>query len=69
MKGANVKEEIMSMASNSQYPSGTTVKLTPMTLEKFELTDWSGEISSRANAQELKINKIINLKAPFQKVK
>jgi len=64
-----VKEEIISIANNSQYPSGTTVKLTPLPVEKFEFLGWSGDITSTANPLELTINTPINLKATFQKVK
>jgi hypothetical protein len=64
-----VKEEILAVATQSQYPSGTTVRLTPQPAEKYEFGGWSGDLKSLANPLDLKIEKATILKALFQKVK
>jgi hypothetical protein len=64
-----VKEEIIAVATQAQYPSGTTVRLTPQPADKFEFGGWSGDLTSMANPLDLKIDKAVNLKALFQKVK
>ncbi len=63
-----VKEEILAVATMSQYPSGTTVRLTPQPLEGWSFIGWSGDLSSSANPLDLKIEKSISLKATFQKL-
>lgn len=64
-----VKEEVIAIASQSQYPSGTTVRLTPQPADKFEFGGWSGDLTSSSNPLDLKIDKAISLKALFQKIK
>lgn len=64
-----VKEEVIAIAPQSQYPSGTTVRLTPQPADKFEFGGWSGDLTSSANPLELKIDKATSLIALFQKIK
>jgi hypothetical protein len=64
-----VKEEVIAIAPQAQYPSGTTVRLTPQPADKYEFGGWSGELTSSANPLDLKIDKAISLKALFQKIK
>ncbi len=63
-----VKEEIIAIATQSQYPSGTTVRLTPQPILGWAFTGWSGDLSSLANPLDLKIDKAISLKATFSKL-
>jgi hypothetical protein len=63
-----VKEEIIAVATQSQYPSGTTVRLTPQPLEGWAFTGWSGDLTSTTNPLDLKIDKAITLKATFGKL-
>lgn len=60
-----VKEEIAKVATLSQYPSGTTVRLTATPLEKYEFGGWSGDLISSNNPIEVKIEKAISLKVLF----
>ena len=64
-----VKEEVIALATQSQYPSGTTVRLTAQPADKFEFGGWSGDLTSTANPLELKIDKQISLNALFQQIK
>jgi hypothetical protein len=64
-----VKEEVIAIASQAQYPSGTTVRLTAQPADKFEFGGWSGDLTSTANPLDLKIEKAISLKAMFQQIK
>lgn len=64
-----VKEEVITLATQSQYPSGTTVRLTAQPADKFEFGGWSGDLTSTANPLDLKIEKAISLKALFQQIK
>ena len=41
-----IKEEVIAAATQSQYPSGTTVKLTPQPLDGWTFTGWSGDLTS-----------------------
>lgn len=64
-----VKEEVIAVATQSQYPSGTTVRLTPQPADKYEFGGWSGDLTSTSNPLDLKIDKPISLKALFQQIK
>jgi hypothetical protein len=64
-----VKEEVIAIAPQAQYPSGTIVRLTPQPADKYEFGGWSGDLTSSANPLDLKIDKAISLKALFQKIK
>ena len=63
-----IKEEIIAVATQSQYPSGTTVRLTPQPLEGWVFTGWSGDLTNTTNPLDLKIDKAITLKATFGKL-
>jgi surface protein len=60
-----VKEEIAVVAPQSQYPSGTTVKLTAQPGTNYEFKEWSGDLSSTVNPFSIVVNKSINLKVIF----
>ena len=64
-----VKEEVIAIATQAQYPSGTTVRLTAQPADKFEFGGWSGGLTSTANPLDVKIDKAISLKAVFKEVK
>ncbi|MEY2921465.1 MAG: Mannuronate-specific alginate lyase [Bacteroidota bacterium] len=64
-----VKEEVIALAPQSQYPSGTTVRLTPQPADKYEFGGWSGDLVSTSNPLELKVDKPVSLKALFQPIK
>ena len=64
-----VKEEVIGIAGQALYPSGTTVRLTAQPADKFEFGGWSVDLTSTANPLDLKIEKAISLKALFQQVK
>ena len=64
-----VKEEVIGIAGQALYPSGTTVRLTAQPADKFEFGGWSGDLTSTANPLDLKIEKAMSLKALFQQIK
>jgi hypothetical protein len=64
-----VKEEVIALATQAQYPSGTTVRLTAEPADKFEFGGWSGGVTSSANPLDIKVDKAISLKALFQQIK
>lgn len=64
-----VKEEVIALATQALYPSGTTVRLTAQPADKFEFGGWSGDLTSTANPLDVKIDKAISLKASFQQIK
>lgn len=64
-----VKEEVIAVATQALYPSGTTVRLTAQPLEGWGFSGWSGDLTSTANPLDLKIEKAVNLKALFQQLK
>jgi hypothetical protein len=64
-----VKEEVIALATQAQYPSGTTVRLTAQPADKFEFGGWSGGVTSSANPLDIKVDKAISLKALFQQIK
>ena len=51
-----VKEEVIAIAPQAQYPSGTMVRLTPQPADKFEFGGWSGDLTSTSNPLDLKID-------------
>ena len=63
-----IKEEVIAVATQSLYPSGTTVRLTPQPVDGWGFSGWSGDLTSAANPLDLKIDKAINLKATFSKL-
>ena len=64
-----VKEEVIAIAPQALYPSGTTVRLTAQPADKFEFGGWSGDLTSTTNPIDLKIEKAISLKVLFQQIK
>lgn len=63
-----VKEEVIAMASQSQYPSGTTVKLTAIASEGWKFDRWTGDQASTNNPINLLITKNISLHADFKPI-
>jgi hypothetical protein len=63
-----VKEEIIAVATQSQYPSGTTVRLTPQPSEGWKFSGWSGETISISNILEITISKPISVNLKFEKL-
>ena len=61
-----VKEEVIAVATQSQYPSGTTVRLTAQPADKFEFGGWKGDVISLTNPLEIKIDKAISLNVSFK---
>jgi Divergent InlB B-repeat domain/FG-GAP-like repeat len=60
-----VKEEVIAVASQAQYPSGTTVRLTAQPNEGFLFKDWTGDIKSINNPLDIKIEKPLSIIAKF----
>ena len=61
-----VKEEVIALATQSQYPSGTTVRLTAVPSEGWVFKSWSGDISNTINPLDIQVVKPVNLKAAFE---
>ncbi|MEN9958835.1 MAG: Mannuronate-specific alginate lyase [Bacteroidota bacterium] len=61
-----VKEEIVAVASQAQYPSGTTVKLTAIPAAGAMFSEWKGDITSKDSVITTLVNKAISLQAIFQ---
>jgi Divergent InlB B-repeat domain/FG-GAP-like repeat len=62
----SVKEEIVLVASQAQYPSGTTVKLTAIPAAGAMFSEWKGDITSKDSVITTIVNKAITLQAIFQ---
>ena len=45
--------EVIAMATQAQYPSGTTVRLTAQAGEGYVFKDWSGDQASKENPIQL----------------
>lgn len=60
-----VKEEVIAIASQAQYPSGTTVKLTAKANPGSTFSEWKGDLSGRDSVLTTNITKPINLTAKF----
>jgi surface protein len=63
-----VKEEIAVVAPQSQYPSGTTVKLTATPNTGWNFSNWSGDLSGNTNPETIKIDKNKNITVVFKQV-
>ena len=61
-----VKEEVIAVASQAQYPSGTTVKLTALAAAGSKFSEWKGDIVSKDSIITTIVNKAISLQAVFQ---
>ena len=61
-----VKEEVIALATQALYPSGTTVRLTAQPgSSDYVFKDWTGDLPSKENPLQLIIQKPINLTANF----
>ena len=61
-----VKEEVIGIAGQALYPSGTTVRLTAQPgSSDYVFKDWTGDLPSKENPLQLIIQKPINLTANF----
>jgi hypothetical protein len=61
-----VKEEVIAIATQALYPSGTTVRLTAQPgSSDYVFKDWTGDLPSKENPLQLIIQKPINLTANF----
>ncbi len=63
-----VNEEVIAVATQAQYPSGTTVRLTPQPLEGWTFSNWTGDLSSSDKQLDLKIDKPLSITATFNKI-
>ena len=63
-----VKEEVIGIATQALYPSGTTVRLTAVPIEGWSFSGWSGDQSIKSNPLDIKVDKAISLKATFEKL-
>jgi Divergent InlB B-repeat domain/FG-GAP-like repeat len=61
-----VKEEVIAVASQAQYPSGTTVRLTALAAAGSKFSEWKGDIVSKDSIITTIVNKAISLQAVFQ---
>lgn len=62
----SIKEEIIAVATDSQYPSGTTVKLTAKANVGSEFDSWTGDVNSRDSSITIIVKNTINLIAKFK---
>jgi len=62
-----VYEEIMQAKSATDYPSGTSVKLTAIPSDEWEFVEWNGKYQGTENPIQITINEQINLTAKFEK--
>jgi hypothetical protein len=61
-----IKEEIVAIASQSQYPSGTSVKLTPIPNPGWQFSAWKGDYNESTNPLVIKVDKSKNITATFE---
>ena len=61
-----VKEEVIAVAPQAQYPSGTTVRLTALAAAGAKFSEWKGDIVSKDSIITTIVNKAISLQAVFQ---
>ena len=62
-----VSEEIISSSKNSDYESGTIVRLTAIPSSGYYFTGWSNDVSGDTNPVEININRAKTITAKFQK--
>jgi len=60
-----VKEEVILLATQSVYPSGSKVRLTAIPSAGAVFLNWSGDLNSTDNPIEVSVSKAISLKATF----
>lgn len=61
-----VKEEIIAAKYSTDYPSGTTVKLTAVPDEEWSFLKWTGAYAGNENPIELTITEALELSAYFE---
>ena len=62
-----VSEEIISSSKNSDYESGTILRLTAIPSSGYYFTGWSNDLSGDTNPVEININRAKTITAKFQK--
>ena len=62
-----VSEEIISSSKNSDYESGTIVRLTAIPSLGYYFTGWSNDVSGDSNPVEININRAKTITAKFEK--
>ena len=62
-----VSEEIISSSKNSDYESGTILRLTAIPSSGYYFTGWSNDVSGDTNPVEININRAKTITAKFQK--
>ena len=62
-----VSEEIISSSKNSDYESGTIVRLTAIPSSGYYFTGWSNDVSGDTNPVEININRAKTITAKFEK--
>ena len=63
-----VKQEVIAAKSTTDYPSGSTVRLTAVPREEWQFTGWSGDYEGKENPIELEITKAMALTATFEQI-
>lgn len=63
-----VKEEVIAVANQSIYPSGTTVKLTAQPNSGWLFSNWAADLSGSTNPETIKIDKNKNITVVFKQV-
>lgn len=64
----SVKEEIVPIASQAVYPSGTTVRLTAQAGPNWKFKAWQGDKVSTASPIDVKVDAPLTLKAVFSPI-
>lgn len=62
-----VSEKIISSSKNSDYESGTIVRLTAIPSSGYYFTGWSNDVSGDTNPVEININRAKTITAKFEK--
>ena len=62
-----VSEEIISSSKNSDYESGTIVRLTAIPSSGYYFTGWSNDVTGDTNPVDLNINRAKTITAKFEK--
>lgn len=61
-----VKEEILELATNALYPSGTRVKLSATPAAGWQFLNWKGDALGNTNPLSLLVEKAMNVTAVFE---
>jgi hypothetical protein len=62
-----VKEEVINLANNSNYPSGTLIKLSAQPVDKWYFSNWTGDTLSSEPIIQLFVKKPLQISANFFK--